>query len=237
MLLRGLGDGSEDRCAAGLRQHARSVLRVHQHHVGPDRSEARDPLGNRAAHIARPVVQNGVGPDLPDHQLRMLGDHGGFEPREHAGNFLAVDAPIEHLERMTGKALLELGLELARVGVRLRACAEPERGGRADRHDLDRQTARQAQRDVAQRTLQADKLRLHGALGKIDRPRAILCKSRSAGDHQHDRRQLGGTTQEDMAQDGMTQDGMTQVSVARHRITCCPVRWSLKRFLHNSPDD
>ena len=46
----------------------------------------------------RLVAQHGIGADLPEDQIGLLGDHGAVEPREHVGSLVAVDAAVQDRE-------------------------------------------------------------------------------------------------------------------------------------------
>src|SRR5215204_4994497 len=86
--------------------------------------------------------------------MRILGSYAGLEAGDHVGRFLAVHAAIDYGELVPRKMPAELELEAARVGRLARARAGPVGRRRADRHDLDRLTARNAERGTAQRLIE-----------------------------------------------------------------------------------
>ena len=140
-----LGDFRQQRhhvIGGRLRDHPRRELRIDENDVGADRLQPRNAfMQQRAAGIEWAVAQHRIGADLPEHQMRLLGNHPGLETGEHVDRLLAVDAAVEHGELLTGEMLAELDLKSARVGRsrRARTGAIGRRG--ADGHDLDRLTA------------------------------------------------------------------------------------------------
>ena len=89
----------------GLAMHLRGVLRIDQHDVGAGRLQARQAFvqeGGVRQH--RLIPQHRIGPDLPEHEVGLLGDHGGVEARQHVGGFVAVHAAVQHRDLVPGEA-------------------------------------------------------------------------------------------------------------------------------------
>src|SRR5437867_9278685 len=96
--------------------HLRGELRAYQDHVGADRLQAIDSLAYSLGNLGYvAAAQQGVGPDLPKHQVWFLGDHVMGETRQHFRRLLASDAALHDSDRDLGKARLEFDLEPARI--------------------------------------------------------------------------------------------------------------------------
>src|SRR5580704_13901932 len=61
----------------------------------------------------RMIAQHRIGADLPEHELRMLGDDAAGEPRHHVFGLVAVDAAVEHGDVLQRETLLEVDGEPA----------------------------------------------------------------------------------------------------------------------------
>src|SRR3954447_13226596 len=90
------------------------------------------------------IAQHGIAASLPQHEVGGLVDHVSIKARDHLRRLFAPDALVENRHRQPGKLCLQLGLELAWVACRGRACAGTEGRRRTNRYNLDWETLRNA---------------------------------------------------------------------------------------------
>jgi hypothetical protein len=84
------------------------------------------------------LAQHRIGAELPQYQIGLGSDDRSVEALEHVADDLAADAPIEHRDRMAGKALAQFGPEPGRVICCLGTGAGAFGRRRADCDDGDR---------------------------------------------------------------------------------------------------
>ena len=137
-------------------QHLGRVLRIDQHDVGTGRpAQMLDAaLQDRQMRLHRIAAKHGVGAELPEHEVRLLGDDVALEAGALVMVGVAVDAAVDHDEAMAGEAIRQLDPQPAGIRALWRACplAEGRRG--ADSHDLDRSLRRQPLCGPPQRILE-----------------------------------------------------------------------------------
>ena len=107
----------------------RRVLRIDQHCVSADRLYPPDALADHG--IGFPVLvaaQHRVRPQLPKHQVRMLGGDGVVEASKHVDDALAGNAAVEHHERLGREPARKFDHEPPRIARLDGACARA-RGG------------------------------------------------------------------------------------------------------------
>src|SRR5262249_32333557 len=94
----------------GLDNDPRRELRVDQHDIGPDRLHLRNAvLDQDGGQETLTSAQDGVGAQLPEHEVRMLGGNAVVEACQHVGGQVAVDPTIEHRDRLRREPPEKLG--------------------------------------------------------------------------------------------------------------------------------
>jgi hypothetical protein len=102
-------------------------------------------------------VEDGVGPDLPDHQGRLFRKYVGLETQQFLVRFLAASAPVKHVDHEVGKPVAVVSSEIHFQAVRIRHNIAPtRRRGRSDRHDPDRPPAFDCRGEMRKAVFQTD---------------------------------------------------------------------------------
>ena len=124
----GRGDQFDHARHACLHDYLRRELRIDQHDVGTDGADLFEAIADRGVVVADLViVDDRIGAELPQNEVRLSGYYGGIEALKHVADFFASDAAIDHGDRMVGEMLLKLARQPVRITRRCRACARAGR--------------------------------------------------------------------------------------------------------------
>ena len=130
----------------------RRVLRIDQHEVRTAGLDAADAVLDHLGGLAGiEIAQHRIGPDLPDHEVRLGVDDLGLQPRHHLGCVFAALAAIQHRDVGVGIGALQLRRQPVRIGKFRRRRAIALGGGRAEGHDHHRLAKRQLASDMRHR--------------------------------------------------------------------------------------
>ena len=71
--------------------HPRRILGIDQHDVAARRLDVRNAVLDELCGLGRiEIAQHRIGADLPDHEIRLLVDHGPLQPLHHFRRILAA---------------------------------------------------------------------------------------------------------------------------------------------------
>ena len=164
--LRGRGDERDHAAHIRLGEDSRRILRIEQHDVGAGRLQARQAfVQKRGVRRHCFVAQQRIRTNLPQHQIGFFGNDGGVEAREHARDFVAVDAAVQHRDGMSRKSAGQIVRQAARIRGGRGACAGPVGRRGAERHNFDRLAAGEEPRSPRQRAIKAYLLERQRARG------------------------------------------------------------------------
>ena len=72
-------------------------MRIDQDHIDAFSPKTGQALANEQALLGGFfLIDDRVGADLPENEVRLLGEHAAFEAGEHLAHVLSTDATIEH---------------------------------------------------------------------------------------------------------------------------------------------
>src|SRR5262245_2448075 len=142
-------------CTFRPREHLRRELRIDQNDIGADRFYSPYPfVDQRVGFRVFVASEDGVGAELPEHQVRTLGSDALVEAGEHVDDPFATDAAVEDDDRLGWEPPRKFGHEPARIGRLRRACTRACRRGRTERNDHDETMRSQAARGARQRQIE-----------------------------------------------------------------------------------